>query len=125
MTWDFLFVYYSAQDMDKIAESCITFYTEVISSLCFGPGSPPEDELVEKLLETVFATSKGTDSTETCILTPFKRSPRDDVPVVRSFLLQLLLRNRYNKSSYCSECEFYIKILITVLHISFKFRECS
>ena len=97
--------------MHKLVENCITFYTDVISSLCFGPASVPEDELVEKLLGTVFTTSETSDSTETSDLTPFMRSSRDDVPVIRSFLLQLLLRKRYDCILlYLTTCALFLYI---------------
>ena len=90
------YLFPSDREMDKIVESCITFFKEVISSLCFGPASAPEDELMENLLGTVFTTSETSDSTVTCNLTPFMSCSKDEVPVIRSFLLQLLLRHRYN-----------------------------
>ena len=86
--------------LSQIEKSCITFYTDVISSLCFGQADPPDDELVENLLQTVF-TSSEESGTKTSELTPFMRlsddeAGGDDVPVIRSFLLQLLFRDRYS-----------------------------
>ena len=58
---------------------------------------------MDKLLQTVFTASKESGA-KTSELTPFLRSPDDDasgddVPVIRSFLLQLLFRDRYIMSS--------------------------
>ena len=82
--------------LDQIEKCCITFYTDVISSLCFGQTGPPDDELVEKLLQTVFTASKGSEAGG---FSPFVRltdgSGSNKVPVIRSFLLQLLFRDRY------------------------------
>ena len=54
----------------------------------------PEDELIEKLLDTVFTTGPDKEGLEIKDLTPFLECENDSVPVVRSFLLQLLLRNK-------------------------------
>ena len=54
----------------------------------------PEDELIEKLLDTVFTTGPDKEGLGIKDLTPFLESENDSVPVVRSFLLQLLLRNK-------------------------------
>ena len=92
-------IYWRSQ-LKQIEESCITFYIDVISSLCFGQAGPPDEKLVDKLLQTVFTASKESGA-KTSELTPFLRSPDDDdtsgddVPVIRSFLLQLLFCDRY------------------------------
>ena len=41
-----------------IRNSCRNFFIEVVSGLCFGQLSPPEDELVAMLLDIVF-TEQG------------------------------------------------------------------
>ena len=58
---------------------------------------PPEDELIDKLIETVFSVSSE-DKTiaQTRELTPFLKQEKfnDSVPVVRSFILQILLDHK-------------------------------
>lgn len=64
---------------------------EVVSSLCFGQSNPPNSELIEQLLNIVFEENE--EKTK-----EFSFSEKDDsdkVPVMRSFLLQLLLEQRY------------------------------
>ena len=84
---------YSEEDAKALDQSCIRFYIEIISKLSMGK-TAPEDELIEKLLDTVFTTGPDKEGPETKDLTPFLKSKNDSVPVVRSFLLQLLLQNK-------------------------------
>ena len=81
-------------DSEAFAQSCIRFYIEIISKLSIRR-TAPEDELILKLLDTVFTTGPENVGLETKDLTPFLKSKNDSVPVVRSFLLQLLLRNKW------------------------------
>lgn len=71
---------------------------EVISGLCFGQSNAPEDKLVEMLLNTVFTEKEEGDTSrpETRELTPYKEDLKkaDKSPVIRSFLLQLLLEHK-------------------------------
>ena len=64
---------------------------EVISTLCFERTmpNPPETKLVEMLMDIVFSEGKSTK-----ILSPFKNEQADPSPVIRSYLLQLLLEFR-------------------------------
>ena len=99
--------------LDQIEKSCITFYTDVISSLCFGQAGPPDDKLVEKLLQTVFTASKGTEAGGfSPFVTLTDGSGSDEVPVIRSFLLQLLFRDRYYvpilNSCYVHVCSVFL-----------------
>lgn len=57
---------------------------------------PPEDDLVDKLLDTIFTVSPDTEVLQTRDLTPFLKSQKytDNVPVIRSYILQLLLQNK-------------------------------
>lgn len=72
---------------------------EAISGLCFGQSATPEDELVEMLINTVFNEVKSGGKTQpgTRMLTPYKEEFKksDESPVIRSFLLQLLLEHKY------------------------------
>ena len=70
---------------DKMKDSCNRFFIEVVSSLCFGGREIPESELIELLLDNVL------QDRETSALSPYKK--QDQTPVIRSFLLQLLLEH--------------------------------
>ena len=72
----------------NIRESCHAFFMEVVSTLCFGSQTSPEPELINTLIGMVFTEEAGTKE-----LSPYKEVKNDDVPVVRSFLLQLLLEH--------------------------------
>jgi len=61
---------------------------EVISTLCFEPNMP-EDGLIMNLMKTVFVENKSTR-----LLSPFNNEKVDAAPVIRSYLLQLLLTFR-------------------------------
>ena len=67
---------------------------EVVSNLCFGGHKPPEPDLIKMLMDTVFTEKSESMEVETRDITPYQVDP-DDVPVVRSFLLQLLLEHKY------------------------------
>ena len=54
---------------------------EVVSSLSFGQSNPPESALIEKLV-TLFTEQRQ-----------IKEKPKE-IPVMRSFLLQLLLEHK-------------------------------
>ena len=75
--------------MTKFRNQCELFFMELVSSLCFGRATPPEPELVEHLLNMVFVEKE--DKLETKEFTYSKHVKKDRVPVIRSFLLQLLL----------------------------------
>lgn len=65
---------------------------EVVSQLCFAEGTPPCDEVVDKLLSYItIQTRNGQQVTKE--LTIFDDCI-DPTPVVRSFLLQHLMRTR-------------------------------
>ena len=81
-----------------------------MSRLCFGQSTAPEDELIIMLLDIVFTKpmqvekigegeegNKGESEEETLgtrNLTPFN-DDKDEQPVIRSILLQLLLEHKY------------------------------
>ena len=73
--------------------SCRAYFMEVVSSLCFGGVGVPEPQLVKLLLDTVFINSDEEQVT-TQDLTPYQ-GEQDSVPVIRSFILQLLLEHRF------------------------------
>lgn len=72
-----------------IMKSCDNFFLEVVSTLCFGQATIPESDLIEMLFDLIFSESTD-DSTTTRQLT-LRKQKDDETPVIRSFLLQLLL----------------------------------
>ena len=80
---------FHSQAATSFAQSCIRYYIAIVSNLCLK--NPPEDELIEKLLETAFTVGPDTKGEEIRDLTPFLKSTKNNVPVIRSFLLQILL----------------------------------
>lgn len=70
-------------------KSCDNFFLEVVATLCFGQAKIPESDLIEMLLDLIFSESTD-DSTTTRQLT-LRKHKDDETPVIRSFLLQLLL----------------------------------
>lgn len=58
----------------------------------------PDDDLIDKLIDTVFSVAQlqNTSDSLTRTLTPFIMSSKydDSVPVIRSYILQLLLHNK-------------------------------
>ena len=96
-----MFLQRSKDQLGAIRKSCHDFFIEVVSGLCFGQSSAPEDELVEMLLNIVFTEEEKGGEGEggkrgTRNLTPYKEElrERDESPVIRSFLLQLLLEHK-------------------------------
>ena len=71
---------------------------ELVSTLCFGTQSPPEPPLIAMLINTVFKEREETEL-ETQELSPYRETKSDKVPVIRSFLLQLLLEHRWVANS--------------------------
>ena len=73
-------------------ERCNMFFMELVSSLCFEGDTPPEPETVQRLLEYVIRQPEAeTDRRQTKPMTILRCI--DPTPVVRSLLLQLLLRS--------------------------------
>ena len=70
---------------------------ELVSTLCFGGHETPEPELIKMLMDTIF-TEGGQEGEEgelgTREFSPYKEAKRDDIPTIRSFLLQLLLEHK-------------------------------
>lgn len=75
--------------MTLFRNRCKLFFMELVSSLCFGQVTPPEQELVHLLLNIVFVEQHEQHGTKE--FTYSEKAKIDSVPVIRSFLLQLLL----------------------------------
>ena len=76
------------QTLKSIRKSCHVFFMELVSTLCFGQRGLPEPELVKRLMNIVFASD-----TDTKAFTYSDKTATDKHPVIRSFLLQLLLKH--------------------------------
>lgn len=76
----------------KIRKCSKSYFIEVVSSLCFGQPIPPDDDLIKELLNVVFA--EGEEEIKTKEFSFSEKESTDNVPVIRSFLLQLLLEHR-------------------------------
>lgn len=88
----FIFIrndYYSVNMQKKVRECCKSYFMEIVSSLCFGQHIPPESDLIIELLNVVF-----TEQNKTKEFTYSEEEKTDEVPVIRSFLLQLLLEHK-------------------------------
>ena len=71
---------------------------EVVSTLCFGNYGAPESDLITMLLDSVFSEKKGDYQSQmelvTRDITPYAKAKCDESPVIRSFLLKLLLEHK-------------------------------
>ena len=73
-------------------QRCNAFFMELVSSLCFPGDVPPETAVIQKLLEYITKESLKQGRVMTQRMNIFQETI-DPTPVVRSFLLQLLLRS--------------------------------
>lgn len=79
-----------------ITKSCDDFLIEVVSRLCFGQQAAPEDELIQLLFNLIFTETEeeGEASKMTTGELTLNKRKKDEIPVIRSFLLQLLLGHK-------------------------------
>jgi len=82
-----------SKKLTHIQRSCQAFFMELVSSLCFGAHSAPEPDLIKMLINMVF-TERQVTEVGTRDLSPYQEGRSDKVPVIRSFLLQLLLEHK-------------------------------
>ena len=75
-----------------VRHCCHLFYMEVLSTLCFGQESL-QPELIQLLIESVFKARETGAGLGTRPLTPYN-TRTDEVPTIRSSLLQLLLAHK-------------------------------
>lgn len=78
-----------SRDLER---SCHTFFIEFVSHLCFGQESPSQD-LIKLLFDTVFITGPNKHLRTTRQLS--YKEVDDKIPVIRSSLLQLLLKHNF------------------------------
>ena len=92
----FLYLLYDRRASEKTASElrrrCNAFFMELVSIFCFGDSlsRDPGHDVLSLLMRYVI----GHQSTQTKDFSPFPDYALDPTPVVRSFLLQQLLRSR-------------------------------
>lgn len=75
---------------NEYREKCNAFFMDVVSQLCFAGHTPPDVGVVKMLMELVLSASEtGGKTGDICVYDDYI----DKTPVVRTFLLQLLLRS--------------------------------
>ncbi|XP_071953363.1 E3 ubiquitin-protein ligase rnf213-alpha-like [Antedon mediterranea] len=94
-------------------QCCNSFFMEVISQLCFADGTPPSEKVIKRLLGYVTIDSKKQKQPATKKVSPFPEDCIDPNPVVRSFLLQLLLQSSLEQvkehvEGYLANCNFFM-----------------
>ena len=87
----------ATQHHQQYRRRCNAFFMELVSRLCFADGTPPEGGVINMLMNLIIGEARSKQKKRTLTR---KMSVFDDcidtTPVVRSFLLQLLLRSRSN-----------------------------
>jgi len=89
------------EEHSQYKQRCNTFFMDLVSQLCFGDDlTPPEEAVVRRLMGYITCRSKVDDKLQE--LKGARALPKtkkmfdeaiDATPVVRSFLLQLLLKS--------------------------------
>ena len=81
---------------NSFRQRCNAFFMDIVSQLCFADGTPPNQEVVERLMTYVTRETEEKDKKmmQTKRLTAFQGDGIDPSPVIRSVLLQLLLQSR-------------------------------
>ena len=77
-------------DYFKFISCCEKYFIELITNFCFEQtydSKDPDPAMIDFLIECIFTK----ESSSTKSLTPFSDRGDDTVPVVRSYLLQLLI----------------------------------
>lgn len=87
---DFCCRYFKGKELASLRRDCHSYFIEVVSTLCFGGQSAPEPDLIKNLMEVVF--TKDMDLVSPLI--DAKGNMKDEISVVRSSLLQLLLEHK-------------------------------
>jgi len=92
------------EEHSQYRQRCNTFFMDLVSQLCFGDDSvPPEEAVIRRLMGYITCTSKVAEKLQklkgTAATAPATQKTKkmfddaiDATPVVRSFLLQLLLK---------------------------------
>ncbi|ELT95387.1 hypothetical protein CAPTEDRAFT_208661 [Capitella teleta] len=109
------------RDYKSYREKCNTFFMELVSQLCFSQDEPPSDEVIQRLMGYVTKEIK-TDETHIILASQnFSALPDtsiDCMPVVRSFILQMLLQYKSVVTSWLvislNKASQQLEVLITV-----------
>jgi len=88
------------EEHSQYKQRCNTFFMDLVSQLCFGDDSdPPEEGVIRRLMGYITCTSKVAEKLQelkgAAAVQKTKKMFDDAIdatPVVRSFLLQLLLK---------------------------------
>ncbi|XP_077980129.1 E3 ubiquitin-protein ligase rnf213-alpha-like [Glandiceps talaboti] len=91
-----------------------SFYMDIVSRFVFAGDTAPEQELIQRLLSHVTHVSKRKGVLQTKRFTVFGQDGVDDNPVIRTFLLQLLLKNQ--SSNLQIHLQDYLKHAKEVIH---------
>ena len=81
-------------DIRTFQRHCHNYFVEVVSTLCFGGDKAPEPALIQMLMAIVYSENENS-TFDTRDLTPFDKGNVDEIPIIRSSLLQLLLEHKY------------------------------
>ena len=76
-----------SKDLKTFKKHGHSYFIEVVSTLCFGGQSVPEQALIKMLMDVVFTKDKD-------MVSPITGGKSDEVSVLRSSLLQLLLEHK-------------------------------
>ncbi|XP_070580814.1 E3 ubiquitin-protein ligase rnf213-alpha-like isoform X2 [Ptychodera flava] len=109
-------------------QRCNAFFMEVVSRYCFAEGQAPEPELVTMLMGYV-TRHREEKGHQTRGFTPFQEDCIDPNPVVRSFLLQLLLKSSVEQvyqhlQTYLDEARAFMKTDAEVLELCLLCIQC-
>lgn len=78
------------KELLNLKRDCHSYYIEVVSTLCFGGQQAPEPDLIKSLMEVVFTKDRDLVSP----LMDTRTEKGDEISIVRSSLLQLLLEHK-------------------------------
>jgi len=92
------------EEHGQYKQRCNTFFMDLVSQLCFGDDSiPPEEAVIRRLMGYITCSSKVAEKLQklkgAASVPDVKKTKKmfddaiDATPVVRSFLLQLLLKS--------------------------------
>ncbi|KAI8484072.1 hypothetical protein Bbelb_381900 [Branchiostoma belcheri] len=82
------------------------FFMDVVSMFCFADNTPPQQDVIDMLLGYIVREVDETRA-RTKGFSPFEEDGVDRTPIIRSFLLQLLLR--YKIRDVCAHLEKYFE----------------
>lgn len=81
-----------SKNIKQLKRHSLSYFLEIVSRLCFGGCHAPEPALIETLMRVIFTENEPMNFT-TREITHIADGKTDEIPVVRSSLLQLLLEH--------------------------------